>query len=145
MKNHFGRFVLVFLICGLCALAYIKKPPPLGLDLAGGSSLTYQATVADGELDAERLKTAISVIENRLNATGVAEISLTPTQANEIVVELPGRTAEQIKDIKTLIERNGDLEFRIQAEPTLEREQLKAREAGGDLLAPAPLGYRWVP
>src|SRR5262245_14104280 len=116
MKNHFGRFLLVFVIAALSALAYWKNPPPNGLDLAGGSSLTYQVKVADGELDAARVKRVIDVIDKRLNGIGVSEITIIPTQGNEIVVDLPGRTAEQIKDIKALVERNGTLEFRMQAE-----------------------------
>src|SRR5438552_7386676 len=104
MKNHFGRFLFVFVLVGLCTLAYFKKQPPLGLDLAGGSSLTYKASLEGGELNEERLKRAIAVIDGRLNATGVTEISIAPTREGEIVVELPGRTAEQIKDIKGLIE-----------------------------------------
>jgi SecD/SecF fusion protein len=144
MKNHFGRLLLVLLIVGLSAIAYIRKPPPLGLDLAGGSSLTYKATATDFELTPEKLGTAIKVIEGRLNATGVAEISLTPTQANEIVVELPGRTPEQIEDIKALILRNGKLEFRIQAEATEERKQRELYEASGGKVPP-PAEYRWVP
>ena len=141
MKNHFGRFVLVLLIVGLSAIAYFRKPPPLGLDLAGGSSLTYQAASAEGELTPEKLNTAIRVIESRLNAMGMAEISISPTQAGEIVIELPGRTAEQIKDIKSLVERNGNLEFRIQAESSVEMEQRKYK-AGG---LPPPPEYQWYP
>jgi SecD/SecF fusion protein len=144
MKNHFGRFLLVFVIVGLSAWAYLKKQPPLGLDLAGGSSLTYQARAADGDLTQERLKRAIAVIEDRLNATGVAEISITPTQQNEIVVELPGRTAEQIRDIKALIERNGNLEFRIEAEATEQRKWRDLAEQSGGLVKPPP-EYQWVP
>jgi SecD/SecF fusion protein len=145
MKNHFGRFLLVFVIVGLSALAYFHKPPDLGLDLKGGSSLTYQAKAAEGsELTQEHLKRAIDVIEGRLNATGVAEISLTPTEAKEIVVELPGRTADQIKDIKALIQRNGQLEFRIQAEPTVERKAREEFESSGGLVNPTA-DYKWVP
>lgn len=144
MKNHFGRFLLVFVIVGLSAIAYFHKQPPLGLDLAGGSSLTYQAKAAEGDLAPEKVTRAISVIEGRLNATGVAEISITPTQANEIVVELPGRTAEQIKDIKSLIQRNGQLSFRIQAEATEERKQRELFEASGGTVKPAA-EYMWVP
>src|SRR5262245_65973953 len=98
MKNHFGRFLLVFLIVALSAWAYFHKKPPLGLDLAGGVSLTYKARAAEGDLTLERLGNAIKVIESRLNATGVAEITITTTQQNEIVVELPGRSAEGVKD-----------------------------------------------
>ncbi len=147
MKNHFGRFLLVFVIVGLSAWAYLKKPPPLGLDLAGGSSLTYKARAADNELTKDRLKRAIEVIEDRLNATGVAEITITSTEAQEIVVELPGRTAEQIRDIKALIERNGQLQFRIVAEQSLQTAQRGQREAGkaAGLNIGAPPGYAWFP
>lgn len=135
MKNHFGRFALVLLICGLSAWAYLQKPPPLGLDLAGGASLTYEARVAadGGELTPERLNRAINVIESRLNATGMAEISITSTQQNEIVVELPGRRADQIGDIKSLIERNGRLEFRMEAEPEVVRHWREIDQASGGI------------
>jgi protein-export membrane protein SecD len=143
MKNHVGRFVLVLLVVALSAWAFLKKEPPLGLDLAGGSSLTYQATSSEGELTPERVKRAIQVIENRLNATGVAEISITPTQANEIVVELPGRTPQQIRDIKDLIQRNGHLQFRIQADSETEANERRQFEESGGTVKPPP-GYDWV-
>jgi preprotein translocase subunit SecD len=142
MKNHFGRFLLVAVICGLSVLAWVRKPPPLGLDLKGGASLTYKAKAEGGELTQEHLTRAIGVIEGRLNATGVAEITITPTQSGEIVVELPGRSAEAIQDIKALIQRNGQLSFRIQAEATEERKQRELFEAGG--VKPPP-DYMWVP
>ncbi len=143
MKNHSGRFVGVLVVVALCAWAYVKKQPPLGLDLAGGSSLTYQVKLADGgELTAERVKRVIDVIDKRLNGIGVSEISIVPTQQNEIVIELPGRTAEQIKDIKALVERNGSLEFRIEADATVTRQQRELKDATG--VKPPP-DLMWVP
>lgn len=142
MKNHTGRLLLVLLIVGLSAWAYFNNPPPLGLDLKGGSSLTYQATAAEGELTPERVERAVDVIEDRLNAMGVAEISIVPTQQNELQVELPGRTPEQIENIKALIQRNGHLEFRIQAEATEERKWRELFEKGG--VQPSR-EYQWVP
>src|SRR5262245_45287964 len=142
MKNHFGRFLLVFLIAGLSALAYYKNPPPFGLDLKGGASLTYQAKAVDGELTPDRVQRAIEVIENRLNVTGVAEITITSTQQNEIVVELPGRRADQITDIKKLIEQNGRLEFRIQAEAGEERKWREIdRDSQGQVQPPPELAW----
>src|SRR5262245_61470904 len=136
MKNHLGRFLLVLLIVGLSAYSYLQKRPPLGLDLAGGVSLTYKAHAAEGELTAERLLRAINVIESRLNSSGVAEITITSTQQNEIVVELPGRSAEGIKDIKKIIEQNGHLEFRIQAEPEQVRYWREKDQASGGIAKP---------
>jgi SecD/SecF fusion protein len=141
MKNHFGRFLLVLVIVGLCALMYVKKPPPLGLDLAGGSSITYKVVTADGELTGERVKRLIDVLDKRLNSIGVSEISILPTQQNEVVIELPGRRADQVKDIKALVERNGNLEFRIQAEATEERKWRQIYEEGG--VKPPP-EYQWI-
>ena len=142
MKNHFGRFLLVFLIAALSTLAYFKNPPPLGLDLKGGASLTYQAKVAEGELTPERMRRAIEVIENRINVTGVAEITITSTQQNEIVVELPGRGADQTTDIKKLIEQNGRLEFRMQAESGEERKWREIdRDSEGQVAPPPELAW----
>jgi SecD/SecF fusion protein len=146
MKNHFGRFLLVFLIAALSALASWKNPPPLGLDIKGGASLTYKARAGEGgELTPDRVRRAIEVIESRLNSTGVAEITITSTQQNEVVVELPGRRADQITDIKSLIERNGRLEFRIQAEPGEERKWREIdRDSEGQVQPPAELTWiRW--
>jgi SecD/SecF fusion protein len=143
MKNHFGRFLLVFVLVALCAIAYKTKEPKLGLDLEGGSSLTYKVKVADGgELTSERVKRVIDVVDKRLNGIGVSEISIVPTQQNEIVIELPGRGAEQIKTIRSLVERNGSLEFRIQAEASEERKWRELKDAQ-DVKPPAE--YMWVP
>jgi len=60
------------------------------------------------------------------------------------VVELPGRTAEQIKDLKSLIERNGQLEFRIAAEASEQRKWQDIWEASGQKVAPPP-EYMFVP
>jgi SecD/SecF fusion protein len=142
MKNHFGRFLLVFLIAGLSAFAYFKNPPPFGLDLKGGASLTYQAKAAEGELTPDRMQRAIEVIENRLNVTGVAEITITSTQQNEIVIELPGRRPDQISDIKKLIEQNGRLEFRMQAEAGEERKWREIdRDSQGQVAPPPELAW----
>jgi SecD/SecF fusion protein len=132
------------LIVALCAYAWKKREPRLGLDLAGGSSLTYQVKLAEGELTPDRVKRTIDVVDKRLNGIGVSEISIVPTQQNEIVIELPGRTAEQIKDIKALVERNGSLEFRIQADAKTEREWRELKDQS-DVLPKDKDEVKWYP
>src|SRR5215831_12140404 len=141
MKNHFGRFLLVFVIVALCAIAWMKTKPPirLGLDLAGGSSLTYQVKVAEGELTPDRVKRTIDVVDKRLNGIGVSEISIVPTQQNEIVIELPGRTAEQIKDIKAKVEREQrEMKEALDVRMSQEYMWVPQKNGGPDMLVKTP-------
>ncbi len=87
----------------------------LGLDLQGGLRITLKVvnpnpdpSVAKTELDVAR-----TVIENRVNAIGVAE-PLVQVQGNDrIVVELPGLKQDQQQRALNLIGQTARLEFRI--------------------------------
>jgi len=87
----------------------------LGLDLQGGLRVTLKVispnpdpAIAKTELDVAR-----TVIENRVNAIGVAE-PLVQVQGNDrIVVELPGLRQDQQQRALNLIGQTAKLEFRI--------------------------------
>lgn len=108
----------------------------LGLDLAGGAHLVYQADVS--EIPKDQRDSAVAgtrdVIERRVNALGVGE-PLVQTNKTEtgyrIIVELPGVT-----DVKDAISRIGDtpvLEFKEMAEPTpLTEEEKQENQAFND-------------
>lgn len=91
----------------------------LGLDLRGGTSLTYQANLSQVEAgqESEALAGVRDVIERRVNAFGVAEpvIQTSRSGANwRVLVELPG-----ITDVNEAIKRIGEtptLEFKIEGE-----------------------------
>lgn len=143
MKNHFGRFTFIALIAAVCVWLTWSKGIKLGLDLEGGSSLTY-AVRADGTIDNARLAKAIEVITKRVNATGLTEIYITSTANNEIVVEMPRRTKEEIGGIKSLIERNGQLEFRIREDSATEKTERELKEAN-PVLYRTPPDRAWIP
>ncbi len=85
----------------------------LGLDLAGGSHLVYQAAFEEGwdeDLRAFHLERAVATIEDRINKYGVAEPVLQQQGDDRILVQLPGIT--DIDEAKALIEQTGFLEFR---------------------------------
>ncbi len=139
MKNYGTRFFWIFLVTALCTWAWFDGGIKLGLDLRGGASLTYRvSTEGDEGISAERIEKARKVIEERVNATGLAEVNVTSTKQNQIVVEMPGRGKGDSDPIKQLIERNGELEFRIVA-PT--REQTESSE----LRRTAPQYYKDPP
>lgn len=101
---------------------FLKKDFSLGLDLSGGSHLTYVAdtsAIADGEINSS-MEALRDVIERRINLFGVGESivttqssTLSGTKENRLSIELPGVT-----DIEKAIEMIGQtpfLEFKLQA------------------------------
>ena len=153
-KNLTSLFLLgVFLL----ALLFVWKPwapeepkVRLGLDLKGGLRIVLEADVENPTLD--DLEKARTVLENRINALGVAEPLIQIQGQKRIVVELPGLSqADQDRALK-LIGQRAVLEFRIvkegatgttvapinpalRATPRLHREELEKH-----LLKPQDLG-----
>jgi preprotein translocase subunit SecD len=87
----------------------LKPQVKLGLDLLGGTSLTYQAKL--DETPTEDRKQAvdgvINVITKRVNPTGTSEVVVQQSGDNRVVVQLPGVTdskaaADQIGRTATL-------------------------------------------
>lgn len=112
-KYQPGRTLTVFFIglaiaFGLVASAGNWKPE-LGLDLQGGTRITL---VAEGNPSSESLKEARSIIDQRVNGSGVSEAEVT-TQGNRFIqVEIPG---ENRRDLVETVERQAQLRFRLVA------------------------------
>ncbi len=82
----------------------------LGLDLEGGLRVEYQAQPAGGRVpDAAALNVIRTIIENRVNGTGVAEPVVTTQGSDRIVVELPG--VSDPESVRRLVGRTGRLDF----------------------------------
>jgi preprotein translocase subunit SecD len=82
----------------------------LGLDLVGGVQAMLEADIPpDQAVDAEAMKTAVQIVENRVNGLGVTEAVVQPAGQRRIVVELPGQTdpAQALAALK----QTGLLEF----------------------------------
>src|SRR5687768_97533 len=143
MKNYGTRFFWMFLITGLSLFVIFREELQLGLDLRGGASLTYKVT-AEGGVDPKKIGKAIQVIDERLNATGLAEVFVSSTTGDQILVEMPGRSKSETDSIKSLIERNGNLEFRIVANSTMEVTEAEKKAAAPEYYT-TPENHRWVP
>jgi preprotein translocase subunit SecD len=108
-----GRTLLVFfaivaLCYGLVAIAGSWKPA-LGLDLKGGTRITL---IANGNPSKDNLDEAASIIDQRVNGSGVTEAEVT-TQGNRfIVVEVPGDTSNSLVNT---VKRQAQLRFRTVA------------------------------
>ncbi|RKN12928.1 protein translocase subunit SecD [Streptomyces radicis] len=72
--------------------------PRLGIDLAGGTSITLAAVAEEGNEDAinsTNLNTAVSIIERRVNGLGVSEAEVQTQGDRNIIVNIPRGTNEE--------------------------------------------------
>ena len=82
----------------------------VGLDLRGGLRVEYQALpVGDKAPRPEDLEVIRTIIENRVNSTGVSEPVITTQGSDRIVVELPG--VSDPNAVRRLVGQTGSLEF----------------------------------
>ncbi|MFI9526971.1 protein translocase subunit SecD [Micromonospora rosaria] len=119
-------YLLVFFAGGASGGWKDRLEPRLGLDLVGGTRLTLEATnTVDGRPPtAENLEEARQIIENRVNAFGVAEAEVVTEGDRNIVISLPGENRD-LSDVGSAAE----LRF---------RKVLKATDGSGTLAAPVP-------
>ncbi|TDC31752.1 protein translocase subunit SecD [Micromonospora sp. 15K316] len=119
-------YLLVFFAGGAKGSFMDRLEPRLGLDLIGGTRLTLEAkNTVDGRAPtAENLEEARQIIENRVNAFGVAEAEVVTEGNRNIVISLPGEN----RDL-TNVGTPAELRF---------RKVLKAADGSGAVAAPAP-------
>ncbi|MBF4462464.1 MULTISPECIES: protein translocase subunit SecD [unclassified Rathayibacter] len=132
--------VLILALIGLNAAAVIwgggSWTPKLALDLEGGTQIVLQPQLDDGEtVSSEQLTQAVSIIRQRIDASGVSEAEITTQGSSNIVVSIPGTP-----DDETLqrIEASAKLDFR----PVLVASQATNSAVGGDATSspsPTPL------
>jgi SecD/SecF fusion protein len=131
----------------------------MGVDLAGGTILIYEAQESKELSEQEATELAVA-LKKRIDPANLREITIRPIRAQTPRVEiiLPMQSAAgtaamaDIAEIKDLISRVGSLQFRILAD---RRDDSDAIAGAKDLLPseglvpnldriPAPTGYAWV-
>jgi preprotein translocase subunit SecD len=84
--------------------------PKLGLDLQGGTRITFEAKVDSGDVTPDKLSQARDIIDQRVNGTGVTEAEVTTQGGNQIIVEIPGQARADIVD---QVGKTAQLRFRL--------------------------------
>jgi preprotein translocase subunit SecD len=73
--------------------------PELALDLQGGTQIILEAQTEEGtQPTTEQMQQAVSIIRQRVDASGVGETDITTQSGNQIVVQLPGQADEETRD-----------------------------------------------
>ena len=92
--------IAVALVAIMFATGY--KTPHLGIDLAGGTSVTLQAKAPKGDsgaINSTSMNEAVAILQDRVNGTGVSEAEVQTEGSNTIVVTIPkGQNSQQVLD-----------------------------------------------
>jgi preprotein translocase subunit SecD len=84
--------------------------PKLGIDLAGGTSLTLTAKDSKGTPSASDMNTAVDIMRKRVNGYGVSEAEVTKQGGSTIQVDIPGNSKSSVLD---QIGKTAQLYFRV--------------------------------
>ena len=108
--------VSIVAACAALAIGHLSEGvspyPDLALDLKGGTQLILTPTVTgDGqrEITEEDITQAISIIRNRIDASGVSESEITSMGNSNIMVSIPGTPSQEQLD---LIRSSSQMNFR---------------------------------
>ena len=109
--------IMALVLIALSACVFIQSATSikLGLDLRGGTSVTLQPRLAEGEngkVTNSAIDQAVSIIRQRVNSLGVAESEVTAQGSGvnrQIVISVPGETGRRVVD---LVGQTAELRFR---------------------------------
>jgi len=100
-----GRYFLALLIIlavlyGIVFWPGQRHSPKLGLDLQGGTQVVYQARTDNGKTPSKSsMQEARQILQQRVNAYGVAESTVVIQGNDQIVISIPGKSASDISNI----------------------------------------------
>ncbi len=159
-SNLFSRYLIIASVIALSVLCVMGNwPVSLGIDLRGGSVLTYRIEeisgaekLTDQSQREEAIENTLEVISNRINKEGVKDISVR-REGEYIVITLPNYSADQTKKIRERMTQMGRLEMPIKAANgdvnrdgvafDLAKFEKDRQEKKGDFKAPRD--FRWIP
>jgi len=109
--------IMLLIILAFTGIAFVSGATSfkLGLDLQGGTSVTLQPRIEQGQVGkvtTEAIDQAVAIIRQRVNSLGVAEseVSAQGSGVNrQIVISVPGETGRRIVD---LVGQTAELRFR---------------------------------
>jgi preprotein translocase subunit SecD len=114
-RSLIGLLVVIAVLFGINALGvYVFKQsswtPSLALDLQGGTQIILEAQTANGAAPTtEQMDQAVTIIRQRIDASGVGESDVTTEGGKNIVVQIPGQADEQTRK---RIEASAQLQLR---------------------------------
>jgi len=117
----------------------ISRGLTLGLDLQGGTELTYKIDVPEGSRQSVNAQEIAEVIRVRIDAHGLREPRVQPIGEDRILVQIPGFDKSDVAEVRSSITEIGRLEFRIVADEQHDKNTLEEARRQED----PPQGWHW--
>lgn len=115
-QQHPLRTLIVFglVVAAMFVIMAVNNlwTPKLGLDLRGGTTITLTAenVTGQGNVDAESLELARTIIQQRVDSMGVGETEVSTVGGNQIQVAVPNVAPDKLVD---MVGQTAQLNFRI--------------------------------
>jgi len=118
----------------------ISRGLVLGLDLQGGTELTYRIVAPEGTgermvIDANDMA---QIVRERIDKSGLKEPRVQVEGRDRLLIQIPGVDASDVAGVKSIITRTGRLEFRLVADPKVNEAVLKLAKKDKP-----PAGWHW--
>lgn len=145
-----GRTLILFLIAMIALVGGMfgagELTPRLGIDLAGGTTITLKAKSSPGQQNAvneTNMNTAVGIIERRVNGLGVQEAEVQTQGSDNIIVNIPKGTNSQ--QAREQVGTTAQLYFRPvltlgPGDPSAQQPQPEATPSAGSSESPKPSG-----
>ena len=125
-SNILPRAAIVVVITALLVWAYTSMGIKFGQDLKGGTTLRFSLDIdgakenglIDNDVPNDKVvEDTLTIISERIDKYGLAEIQLTQYGENKFLVSLPADAGTQPEAIEKIISQLGDLKFRMEVLP----------------------------
>jgi SecD/SecF fusion protein len=127
-KRTFWGFALTAFILGGAIYFLTTTGFRLGIDLRGGTELTYQLDLSRAETGRNVAEEVKNTVAQRLDIYGLKEISIAVQGEDRLVVQLPGASdSQEVENLERQIEQAGNLLFMLLA-PESEQTPQRVKE-----------------
>ena len=145
-RTLLALFAIMVVLAGV-AVWQGRTTPKLGLDLAGGTTVTLTAKTSNGKNPpAEQMDQAVKIMTQRVNGLGVSDAEVAKQGSNNIVVNVPGEGQSRVV---SLIGTTAKLQFRqvfasadgrsaTGATPAPSPSESAGKKGGADGRSPSP-------
>src|SRR5947209_2650751 len=106
-ENYGWKYILTLTVTVLFGWALYAQPLSEGIDLKGGSEMLYRLDVVGKTPSAADTDTTVQVLQNRLDALAIKELSIRRQGTFNIVIQVPGGSKAEVEQIKKTVETTG--------------------------------------
>src|SRR3989344_2381816 len=135
--------ILLIFIVALGILPLGLKGLKYGMDFTGGTLISVKL---DAKLEQQDLQTVINILQTRLNAFGLKEVTIKPFGQEYIIVEIAETDANAINQLQALLGQQGKFETLFKGKQILNGSDIVSvvtNPQSGYGITPTANGFEW--